>query len=519
MIQNIFAGLRGFFREKPLTACFQVLCVMMYSILLYYSLGVTGVNSGENWIWDEHIYFVRNSVLGNLLLLAAAVLVSELSGWLYRKIFSKLPRNLLLGGACLISLGISLYWMWEVDPEPIADQSLICQYAAAFNQGDFAGFGKGIYVARYPQQLGMITILRIFWYLFGEMNWKSFWYFSALMIPLMLLAGCQIVRRLSNQNREAEWHYLVLMICCVPMYCYTTFVYGELCSTAFAMVSVWAMLACLEKFSWARAAACGLSLGLAVQMRENVIIVAIAMGIVLAVKLLDRFRVQILFLLISVVLGVALLFGAVWLPYADKLDPEAEAIPASLFIVMGLMDDYNRPGWHTNYEWIWFGRLDDDVEKANQKAREDFQAIRYKWQTEPGYMVDFFVRKLNSQWQAPMYQGLVMNREFDGVVSKPISSMYNRKRFGLQVEKAMKGYQMLVYGSVLVLTVLKCRRWPLERSVLLVAVFGGFLFSLMWEAKTRYVFPYLLMMLPYAAVGIHEVVTGLGGWFRRCQEQ
>ena len=38
-------------------------------------------------------------------------------------------------------------------------------------------------------------------------------------------------------------------------------------------------------------------------------------------------------------------------------------------------------------------------------------------------------------------------------------------------------------------------------------VFGGFLFSILWEAKSRYVFPYCVFMILYAPEGLYQ--TGL----------
>lgn len=67
----------------------------------------------------------------------------------------------------------------------------------------------------------------------------------------------------------------------------------------------------------------------------------------------------------------------------------------------------------------------------------------------------------------------------------------------------MNGYQLLIYGSVLAFVIVGLKkRCPLERYLLLIAVFGGFLFSVLWEGKARYVYPYFLMMIPYASVGV-----------------
>ena len=48
--------------------------------------------------------------------------------------------------------------------------------------------------------------------------------------------------------------------------------------------------------------------------------------------------------------------------------------------------------------------------------------------------------------------------------------------------------------------------------VLLVTVFGGFLFHMLWEAKGRYILPYFVMMLPMAAVGLAELTERVSAW-------
>ena len=53
---------------------------------------------------------------------------------------------------------------------------------------------------------------------------------------------------------------------------------------------------------------------------------------------------------------------------------------------------------------------------------------------------------------------------------------------------------------------------PLEWYVLLIAVIGGVLFHELWEAKSRYVFPYFVMMIPMAADGLAKLAGCLGRW-------
>ena len=46
----------------------------------------------------------------------------------------------------------------------------------------------------------------------------------------------------------------------------------------------------------------------------------------------------------------------------------------------------------------------------------------------------------------------------------------------------------------------------LEDYIFLVYIIGGFLFSIMWEAKARYVLPYFICMIPYCAIMIVTLI-------------
>lgn len=41
---------------------------------------------------------------------------------------------------------------------------------------------------------------------------------------------------------------------------------------------------------------------------------------------------------------------------------------------------------------------------------------------------------------------------------------------------------------------------------------GGFLFHTIWEANSRYIFVYSLLLMPYCAAGIHDGLVRLAAW-------
>ena len=57
-------------QEKLFCHIFHILAVLMFAVLFYYCLGITGENSGE--LSDEYIYFKTDAVLLNVLGICAA---------------------------------------------------------------------------------------------------------------------------------------------------------------------------------------------------------------------------------------------------------------------------------------------------------------------------------------------------------------------------------------------------------------------------------------------------------------
>ncbi len=500
--------MKKYINATNMTKIFHFMALGLFCILFYYGLGVTGEEHEERWV--EYITLKQNSIILNTAKLVIAVGVLWGIGKLFSRFFNNKTANIFLTIACLFSFLFSVYWINAAPAAPEADQMLVCQYAAAFNQGDFNGLKIGRYIARYPQQLGLVTFLRGLYYVFGEMNYRAFQYFAAATVPLCVFSGCQILRHITNNNRRAEMYYLLLVISCFPMYAYVPFVYGDLPSTAFGLLATWLLLSCMERFSVPKVIALGLVAGFAVQLRKNTLILLIAFGVVIIVKLFEKFRWQLIITGCSILIGTLLLQGALRILYYDEWDDTADAIPALLYVVMGFNDDYNRAGWHNGYEYHVFAVSNDDTEAALEWGRRDFASYMTKFTTEPDYALDFFSRKMNYQWNSPMYQCRVLNDNFDGQPDRLASTIFWNGRLGILLRGFMKIYQLLMYGSLLFLLIIyRKEKIAIEKYVLLIAVFGGFLFSMIWEAKTRYVFPYFLMMIPYYAIGVNAIIAYL----------
>lgn len=490
-------------REKMLTRIFCVLCGIVFAVLFGFSLFLSW---GNVEFWNEFVYMRRDNVILNVLGITVGLFLAWIVGSLSEKLPIRKKMDIIAAVTGILCAGISIYWIIASKTEPQGDQANIVNYAVAYKNGDTSSLLKDGYVGIHQQQLGLITFMRVLFLLFGQGNYKAYQYFSALMVFVIVFSGHKIIRYIAGDNIKADAVYLVLMLLCIPMYGYTPFVYGEISSTGMAMLSVWLFLSVLKRFAWWKLPVLAAACGIMMQLRQNTLIIAIALMIVLLVKIIQKPGKELFFAGGAVIAGMIIMQLGVSMIYKPFISEDTKSMPAILFMTMGTHDGIEgEPGWYDNYNEDVYREAGYDYDTASQMAWEDMKEFIDKCVSDPQYAFRFFTLKMNIQWNVPMYQCLVMNNCFYDEPYKFADDIYfngNDK----YLESFMNIYQLLIYGGVLCVPVIMRKRWTgIENYVLLIGVYGGFLFSMLWEAKPRYVFPYFIMMIPCAAVGITEL--------------
>ena len=62
---------------------------------------------------------------------------------------------------------------------------------------------------------------------------------------------------------------------------------------------------------------------------------------------------------------------------------------------------------------------------------------------------------------------------------------------------------IIIYTSTLLL-ILRNKDLTNEQILLVLIFMGGFAFQLFWEGKSRYVLPYVVILIPLASIGVKE---------------
>lgn len=451
----------------------------------------------------------------NLLFLAA---VAGILYILYKKqIFKKISTKMLTAIAVLFVIGMSVFWIQASHTYPEADQKAVSWVSYLMTQNNFLFFEHGKYMQIYPNQLGLTAILEVLYRLTGGENWKAFMYLTALANGVVVYLLYRITDRLYH-DQNADCLVLLASMGCIQIILYSTFLYGMMLGLAFALGAFYALLLFLDHGKWRYTVSAGILIGISILVKNNYSIFLVALVILLLYDAVKKSGGGIRkagksLAAILILIGLtALLSRSLTAFYEHRSGiPIESGMPKSLWVAMGMQEGERAEGWYNGFNFDTYVNSDCDPVVSDAIAREAITESLQHFQKDPVYAARFYLRKTLSQWNEPTYEALWVNQFHSGDFSTIVQSIYEGKLYRV-LSEYMNLFQLLVFAAVfagLLIGRKGEKRWQLTELFLPMVILGGFLFHTIWEAKSQYIFPYFVCMLPGAAAGLSGV---LGKW-------
>ena len=288
-----------------------------------------------------------------------------------------------------------------------------------------------------------------------------------------------------------------------------------------------------------------LFLTLSVLLRKNSLIPVIAVLLVLLFETLrpDRNSKMRLGLLIMAVCLAVTSVGI--LPLVQKCYEKkagntlSSGVTAMSYLAMGMQEASRGCGWYNGFNIDTYDTAGMDTALANEISRLAIDERLTYFREHPGYTADFYLHKHLSQWADGTYASRQATLATYGGRSAFFKEVYEGSLSGGYIEWC-NAWQNILYLGVLVFCIdsLKKRRKSkvvghmadqtaghtagctadhmadqhgadrhgadrLYVYVGLIAVLGGFLFHTFWEANSRYIFSYSLLLMPYCGAGVY----------------
>lgn len=413
---------------------------------------------------------------------------------------------------------------------PTADSASVYGIARALASGQMGVIHPtDSYLSYYPQQIGLVAFYEIIIRLWDllPISYEAYHILQCINVGM----ACVIVYVQYKTTRllfhdKAAFSYLFLAVLNAPLIIYTAFVYGEIPSFAFLSAGIYLLLLYFEKkeLSFRRRLLyliCSLPMMMAaVAVRKNSLIVVIAAVIVLLWEWLRTQRHYLLFYAAVLIVCCISVLPAIQRIYEHRADNTLNTgVPAISYVAMGMQESSRGNGWYNGFNFYTYEESNMDTTVTTEKSKAAIKASLSAFRANPGYAFRFYADKFLSQWtdgsyfcrQATWTHGdgrwEIVNALYSGGLSSPFNHYCNI-------------YQLLVYGGCLTCLINLWRRRKTEGSapglpfyIFIVAVLGGFLFHMVWEANSRYILPYFLLLLPYAAHGLGIAHTTLSHRF------
>ena len=284
-----------------------------------------------------------------------------------------------------------------------------------------------------------------------------------------------------------------------------------------------------------------LFLTLSVMLRKNSLIPVIAVLLVLLFEALRPGRngkMRLGLLIMAVCLTVT---SVNVLPLTQKIYEKkagntlSSGVTAMSYVAMGMQEAPRGCGWYNGFNIDTYDAAGMDTALANKISRLAIDERLSYFREHPGYTANFYLHKHLSQWADGTYASRQATLATYGGRSSFFKEVYEGSLSGGYIEWC-NAWQNVLYLGVLVFCIdsLKKRResrvaghmadqtadqhgadWhgtdrhgadQLYVYVGLIAVLGGFLFHTFWEANSRYIFSYSLLLMPYCGAGVYTLL-------------
>ena len=144
-------------------------------------------------------------------------------------------------------------------------------------------------------------------------------------------------------------------------------------------------------------------------------------------------------------------------------------------------------------------------EEQSAIVMADLSARLFEIAADPGAALLFFKEKILSQWLEPTFSVMSygLRCAYQGEYNGLAIMLFREGRLNDLVCGLMNVYHQVLYVLALVGTgSLFMRRKNAAAMVLPVVVIGGFMFHTIMEAKSQYIYPYFVYMIPLCALGL-----------------
>ena len=419
----------------------------------------------------------------------------------------------------LLTIGFSLavFWVLSTQYRPGADQAQVQKAVYMLHIRDYSMFAEDGYLAKYPNQLGLVWFSYFLSLFFGSYNYLVFQLCNAAGVAVIeqkladLCGHCGL-------KRTAQLAVIAVSVLFFPLAMYSSFIYGNILGLACSLAALEREMNYFENNRKRDLMLSAVLIALAVQLKSNYLIFLIGMVIYAGAEMIKKKQVRwILVPALLILCHVAVNMTVITVSeQVSGYTLDQGASPWS-WIAMGLQDGKRAPGWYNGYNSTSYKESGYNkalqAEAAKARIRESVELLMEdKWEA-----LKFFTRKTASQWNNPTFQAFWNVQIRSAAVTQTEWTWgFTNIQGAHRCTEFLNLLQFVILSGALLFCVFGRNGSEPEKSLVLPMIFiGGFVFHLFWEAKCQYTISYFVLLIPYAVAGFEALMQKLAVILRR----
>lgn len=481
-----------------------VLCVIVFVLNIIYVSRIQDVIS-------ENVNITSYGIFNLILTLLIVIGILSMCNKIYKV---KLSRNIKIAIVILllvIYIIIQFYWVNIRQATPAGDQKETYDLAVKMYENKVEETKNLQYFELYPQQLTLATAYLVIFKIFNSTNVIILQYCNIISNVMTIIALLLLTNTLSKQYKVNKVITLILSIGFITLPLLSTFVYGDLMSIPMCFFSMYFIIKYSQENKKVYSIISSIFMAIAYILRMNNLIYIIAIIFYIILNLLkieeknlkliiSKIIILLLFILISIC--PAQFIKSFW---QGKLElDKTKQYPTSGFIYMGMQESYRANGWYNDYgAWAW-----NDVEKSKEQYKTAIIERAKYFVKNPKYFINFYKGKTVSMWTENTYGALWYNQTYnfgksndiirDEVKSKQLDELTQGKTERMLIYQ--KAIVLIIFGGTILTLIIYRKNISNEVILFLLMFIGGFLFHTLWEAKSRYIISYILVLIPVSSI-------------------
>lgn len=500
-----------------------LVCIMIFGLNVIYMSDVC-----DSW---QEIVSISYFGIGNLLItVLIAVGIINIINWIenkreknIKKISSK-KKYIIIGILLLIYIIIGIIWVVLRDATPIADSMRVYEAATDIFKG------RDLTSVRYfelnPQNLSISFFFSLLFMIFHSNN---LWIIKIanILANCFTVFGLYFITKLLKKDYDInETKSLVLSLTYIPIILLVNFIYGDIISLPFSIFSIYFTMKYGKenKIHYLLISAFLMMIAVILRMNNLILVIASILYLILDLQLKEKkidkkekikkigikLTLMLVFIVISLVPSKIL---TATLQDQYNLDKKRE-IPATRYIAMGMQEGTRANGWYNSET----GDIAHTEKKINHKQYNDMIKERITYFTNHiPYAIKFYVKKIASMWTEPLQESIWQNLSFNfeslnknktfskdkiAALEKTDAKILNNEKI---TQLYLKAIIFIIFGTVILFIIQNRKKISNEAILLLLVFLGGFFFHILWEGKSRYIIPYLIILIPLASIKVKKI--------------